>query len=70
MKKENVRDNNILKIVNKIEKLFGEGENNKTIENIKKDYPDKNKKLEEALLIYMGEIDPKILKTGFPDKWK
>ena len=26
--------------------------------------------LEEALLDYMGENDLKILKTGFPDKWK
>ena len=36
----------------------------------KKDYPEEIKKLEEALLDYMGENDLKILKTGFPDKWK
>ena len=35
-----------------------------------KDYPEEIKKLEEALLDYMGENDHKILKTGFPDKWK
>ena len=27
-------------------------------------------KLEEALLIFMGEGDLRFLKTGFPDKWK
>ena len=37
---------------------------------MKKDYPEEIKKLEEALLDYMGENDLKILKTGFPDKWK
>ena len=45
-------------------------EENKTIRDLIKDYPDKIKKLEEALLTYMGEIDPRNLKTGFPDKWK
>ena len=37
---------------------------------MKKDYPDKINELEEALLNYIGENDLKILKTGFPDKWK
>ena len=37
---------------------------------MKKDYPNEINKLEEALLNYMGENDLKILKTGFPDKWK
>ena len=37
---------------------------------MKKDYPEEIKNLEEALLNYMGENDLKILKTGFPDKWK
>ena len=37
---------------------------------MKKDYPNEIKNLEEALLDYMGENDLKILKTGFPDKWK
>ena len=53
----------MLKIVN------GTVEENKTIKDLRKDYPDKVRKLEEALLDYMGENDPKILKTGFPDKW-
>ena len=37
---------------------------------MKKNYPEEIKNLEEALLNHMGENDPKILKTGFPDKWK
>ena len=37
---------------------------------MKKEYPDKINELEEALLNYICENDLKILKTGFPDKWK
>ena len=33
-------------------------------------YPEEIENLEEALLDYIGENDLKILKTGFPDKWK
>ena len=43
---------------------------NDSIKDLKKDYPDEIKKLEEALPDYMEETDLKILKTGFPDKWK
>ena len=64
LKEEIVDNNTILDIVNKIE------EDDRTIEDLKKDYPDEIKNLEEALLDYMGENDIKILKTGFPDKWK
>ena len=42
---------------------------NDSIKELKNDYPDKIKELEEALLDYMGENDLKILKTGFPNKW-
>ena len=45
-------------------------EEDKTIKDLKKGYPDKIKNLEETLLNYMGENDPKILKTEFRDKWK
>ena len=45
-------------------------EEDKTIKGLRKDYPDKIGKLEEALLDYMGENDLKILKTGFPEKWE
>ena len=70
MTKEIVRDDDILNIGNEIEKLLRKSENIRTIENLQKDYPDIINELEEALLNYMGEKDLKILKTGFPDKWK
>ena len=61
--KEEVVDNEILDIVNKIAE-------DKTIDDLKKNYSNGIKNSEEALLDYMGENDLKILKTGFPDKWK
>ena len=64
LKKEIVDNDYILNIVTDI------GEYNRTIKDLKKDYPDKINELEEALLNYIGENDLKILKTGFPDKWK
>ena len=57
LKKEIVDNDEILNIVTDI------GEYNGTIKDWKKDYPDKIIELEEALLDYMGENDPKILKT-------
>ena len=52
--KEEIVDNaEILNIVNKIV------EEDKTIKDLKKEYPDKIKNLEEALLDYMGENDLK-----------
>ena len=74
--KEEIFDNDeILKIVNKIEKNYTEeimnlDKDEKTIKNLKKYYPEEIKNLEEAHLDYMGENDLKILKAGFPDKWK
>ena len=44
-------------------------EDDKTNKDLKKDYPDKIKNLEETLLNYIGENDLKILKSGNPDKW-
>ena len=64
LKEEIVDDDEILDIVNKIE------EENMTIKDLKKDYPEEIKNLEEALLNYMGEHDLKIFKKGFPDTWK
>ena len=64
LKEEVVDNDEIFNIVNEIK------EQDRTIENLKKDYPDKIKNLEEALLDYMGENNLKILKRGFPDKWK
>ena len=61
--KEIVDNNEILNIINEII------EEDKTIKDLKKDYPNEIKNLVEALLNYMGENDLRILKKGFPDKW-
>ena len=65
----------LLDIVSKIEKKYTEEilnleEDDRTIKNLKKYYPEEIEILEEALFNYSGENDLKILKTGFPDKWK
>ena len=64
MKKEIIDNDYILNIVTDIR------EYNRTIEDLEKDYPDKIKEIENALLDYMCEIDPKILKDEFGNKWK
>ena len=64
LKEEIVDNNEILNIFDEIV------EDDKTIKDLKQEYRDKIRNLEEALLDYMGEFDLKILKTGFPDKWK
>ena len=64
LKEEIVDNGEILNIINNITEEY------RTIKDLKKDYPNEIKNLEEALLDYMGENDLKILKTGFPDKWK
>ena len=64
LKREFVDNNYILNIVTDI------GEYNRTVKDLKKDYPDEINELEEALLKYIGENDLEILKTRFPDKWK
>ena len=74
LKTEIVDSDEKLNIVNKIEENYPEEfenlEEDRTIKNLKKYYPDGIENLEEALLNYIGEIDLKILKTGFPDTWK
>ena len=69
---EEIIDNDeTLNSVNEIKNLITEYKyKNDSIKILKKDYPDKIKELEEALLDYMGENDLKLLKTGFPDKWE
>ena len=64
LKEEIVNNDEISNIINKLV------EDDRTIDDLKKDYPEEIKNLEEALLDYMGENDLKIIKTGFPDKWK
>ena len=71
LKEESVHNDEILIIVNEIKIIIKEDRyNNESIKDVKKDYPEKIKNLEEALLNYMGENDLKILKKEFPDKWK
>ena len=62
--------NEIVDNVEKLDIVNALVEDDKTIKDLKTDYPDKIKNLEEALLNYMGENYLKILKTEFPDKWK
>ena len=61
LKKEITGVNIIINIVKVTEKLLGKDENNRTIEYLKKENPDKIIELEEAVNKYMGESDPKIL---------
>ena len=63
--REEIVDND--EILNNVNEIV---EENKTIKGLKKNYPNKIENSEEALLNYLGENDLKILKTGFPDKWK
>ena len=68
---EVVDNDETLKTVNELKTLIKEDKyKNDSIKDLKKDYPDKIKTLEENLLNYMGENDLKLLKTEFPDKWK
>ena len=69
---EEIVDNDeILNLITEIKKLITEDNyKNVSIRDLKKDYPNKINQIEEALIDYMGEHDLKILKTGFPDKWK
>ena len=64
LKEEIVDNDETLDNVNKIV------EDDRTIEGLKKDYPNEIKILEEALLNYIGGKDLKVLKTELPDKWK
>ena len=56
---------------NEIEILIGKDKNNKiSIEDFKTFFPDEIEKLEEVLLNYIGENDPKILTEEISDKWQ
>ena len=46
------------------------GEENETFKDLRKDYPEKIIKLEEALLNFRGENDLENLKTEFPENRK
>ena len=64
LKEEIVDNDEILNIINEII------EDDKIFKDLKKDYPEEIENLEEALLDYIGKNDLKILKSGFPYKWK
>ena len=64
LKEEIVDNDEILDFVKEIL------EEDKTIKDLKKDYPNEIEKLEKALHNCMGENDPKLLKIVFVDKWK
>ena len=65
MKEEIDNNDEILNFVNEIK------EEDITIEEIKKDYPDKIEKLKEVLLTYLGKNDFKLFKAEFPgSEWK
>ena len=64
LKREIVDNDEKSKFVNEI------GEEDRTIEDFETHYPDKFKKLEEALNNYISENDLKCLKMEFSDKWK
>ena len=63
-----VEKDEILNIVNEIKIIIREIRYNiDSIKDFKKDYPDKFIKSEEAVIKYIAENDPKILKTEIPD---
>ena len=65
MKKEHFVNVEILNIVNE------KREDDRTVEDLKIDYPNEKEKLEEALIVYIGENNCNFKKTQFPDnKWK
>ena len=68
---EVVHNDDILKIFSELKILIQEDRYNiNSIKDLKEDYTIEIENVEEALLIYIGENDIKILKTKFPDKRK
>ena len=67
--KEKIVDNGeILNVVSEKKLIEEDRDIIDSKKDLKKDYPDKCEKLEDALLNFMGENDLKILR--FPDEWK
>ena len=68
LEEEIVDNDEILNFVDEIRLLIKEKRyNNDSIKDLKQDYPEKLKNLEEASLNYIGENDPNISKTESPD---
>ena len=64
LKKEIVDNDEILN------KFSEKGEEDRTFEDLKKDYSNEIEKLEEVSLDYTGENKIEFLKTEFPDRWR
>ena len=58
-------DEFLRKIVNELETMISE---DRTIEDLKKDFQKEIEELEETLSIYISENDPKFFEMEFPDK--
>ena len=68
LKDEIVDNDEILNSINKRKILIKEERYiNVSLKDLKKKFPGEIIKLEEALLNYIGENDPKIMKTELPD---
>ena len=64
-------NDDLLNIVYEIKVIIkGDKYKKDSIKDLKKDYTEEIKELEEALLNYKGENDFKLLKTEFPEKCK
>ena len=62
-----VENDEIINIVHKLKKLTSE---DRTIKDIKKEFPDEFQKNRRNLKLFVSGNDPKILKSEFPDKWE
>ena len=61
----------MLNIVIEIKVINNEDRCNNSVKGIKKDYPDNIQKLEEALPIFIGENDLRVLRSEVLDnEWK
>ena len=66
MKKKDVEDSKTIDIVNKTETISTE---DRTIDDLKKVFPDEIENLEETLNNYISDSDRKILKPEICDMW-
>ena len=70
LERETVEKDEILNTINEVKTLMKEDNyKNDSVKDLKKDYPDKLKNLEETFFNYIVENDLKLLKTEVPDKW-
>ena len=71
LEEEVANNDEIIYILDEVKILVTEDKyQNDSINDFKKDYPDKIIELEEAILNYMRGNDLNFLKTQFPYKWR